>query len=270
MARVVWFWPLAALALASLAATGPARAEGWAGFYTSSRPSVPEATTPLPATLGNDQQCLRQIFAAQDRYGIPDNLLLAIGLQEAGFRNKGRLTVWPWSVNAAGEGRIFDSREAAMAWVRQKQAEGVSSIDTGCMQVNRKWHPDAFDSLAQSFDPAANVDYAARFLVDLHRRTGDWWIAAGSYHSFTPEARQTYLTALKRNLAVAQKRGDYFVQLAGAAPVDAPAPSTSPRPARRKLPVFWSADLTADQDMRLSIYSTNDLQPVLPNFTRTN
>ncbi|KFE35674.1 transglycosylase SLT domain-containing protein [Thioclava atlantica] len=264
MAQPRWFRRLAALVLSGIIAAGPARAEGWAGFYTSSRPSVSEEAI----AIDNDQRCLREIFAAQERYGIPDNLLLAIGLQEAGLRNEGRLTVWPWSVNAAGEGRVFDSREAALAWVHQKQAEGVSSIDTGCMQVNRKWHPDAFDSLAQSFDPAANVDYAARFLVDLHRRTGDWWLAAGSYHSFTPDARETYLNTLKRNLAVAQKRSAYFIQLAGAAV--AHEPNTLPQADGRKVPVFWSAAMTEDQDMRLSIYSTNDLQPVLPEFTRTN
>ena len=50
---------------------------------------------------------------------------------------------------------------------------------------------------AQRLRPGANVDYAARFLRDLYRQTGDWMTAAGSYHSFTPERREIYLAALK-------------------------------------------------------------------------
>jgi len=55
------------------------------------------------------------------------------------------------------------------------------------MQVDLHFHPGAFASLDEAFDPAANVDYAARLLVDLYRGEagGSWDLAVGLYHSHT-------------------------------------------------------------------------------------
>jgi hypothetical protein len=110
-------------------------------------------------------------------------------------------------VNAAGEGRLFDTAREAMAWVRQRQEAGVASIDVGCLQINLRWHPDAFQSLDEGFTPALNADYAARFLRGLYEQTGDWRVAAGSYHSFTPELRDTYLASLEQNLTLPMNVG---------------------------------------------------------------
>ena len=55
------------------------------------------------------------------------------------------------------------------------------------MQVDLHYHPDAFTSMEEALDPAANADYAARLLVDLDRGEagGSWDIAVGLYHSRT-------------------------------------------------------------------------------------
>ena len=49
------------------------------------------------------------------------------------------------------------------------------------------YHPTAFASLEEAFDPAANADYAARLLLDLYRGEagGSWDTAVGLYHSHT-------------------------------------------------------------------------------------
>jgi hypothetical protein len=75
---------------------------------------------------------------------------------------------------------------AAIAWLRQ-QALHHSFVDVGCMQVDLHYHPDAFNTLDEALDPAANADYAARLLVDLYRREAgrSWDIAVGLYHSHT-------------------------------------------------------------------------------------
>ena len=39
-----------------------------------------------------------------------------------------------------------------------RRAARIRSIDVGCMQINRRWHPEAFDSPAQGVDPRVNVD----------------------------------------------------------------------------------------------------------------
>lgn len=250
----------AVIASALVLMAAPALAT-WQGFYTpSERPSdggfeVPEASV-----------CVREIFKAQLRHGIPDNLLLGIGLQESGLNHEGELTVWPWSVNAAGEGRVFASRESAMSWVEKKQREGVNSIDVGCMQVNLRWHKDAFATLEEGFDPAANVDYAARLLRDLYSQSGDWVTAAGSYHSFTPQYRDIYIASLKQNVVAANARIDDFRALAGSARMRDDLPREKPE---AQGGIFWSSGLSqlkqGESGVR-SIYSDRALQPVLPVF----
>ncbi|TGD61886.1 lytic transglycosylase domain-containing protein [Tabrizicola sp. WMC-M-20] len=215
-----------------------------------------------------DRVCVAAILDAQRRHGIPDNLLLAIGLQEAGSTRAAGLTVWPWSVNAAGVGRSFKSPEAAMDWVRDRQMAGVTSIDVGCMQINLRWHPDAFASVEQGFDPIRNVDYAARFLVALYARTGDWMAAAGAYHSFNPTPQGIYLTSLRRNIVVANARIGHFAMLATGVASE-PVLALSEPDADYVDPggPFWSAWLSEQDGMnRRTIYSARDLEPVLPAF----
>jgi len=258
----------AAFILALAFAVTPDFAGGWEAFYGPPASAEEGSDTPSARIASRDAAiCIRAILEAQVRYGIPDNLLLGIGLQEAGTRRDGLLTVWPWAVNAAGEGRMFDNPEAAMQWVRDKQDADIQSIDVGCMQINLYWHADAFQTLADGFDPTRNVDYAARFLRALFERTGDWEVAAGSYHSLTPEHRSTYLALLERNLLVANERHDEFVELAQSVP----GSSRDLRQPHEPLPPleggFWASALSDGTGARRrGLYSRQDLQPILPSF----
>ena len=105
---------------------------------------------------------------------------------------------WPWTINVGGQGFFFPTKALAVATVRELLASGVQSIDVGCLQVNLMFHPAAFASLEQAFDPIANARYAARFLDALYDRSKDWTQAAGDYHSQTP-----ILGAAYRNLVLA-------------------------------------------------------------------
>lgn len=135
------------------------------------------------AEAGDD--CAAQFPAAEDRWGIPKGLLAAIAQVES----RG----WPWTIDAAGESRSFASRAEAEAAAAAYRAQGLRNIDLGCMQISMLHHPDAFASLSQAFDPAANVDYAARFLTGLKRLAGSWEAAVGRYHSATPALGGPYL-----------------------------------------------------------------------------
>lgn len=238
----------------------------WNGFYTSSSRAKPEVTRASVADVDPDNACVAAILDSQVRYGIPDNLLLAIGLQEAGRKGRSGLTVWPWTANAAGEGRFFADATSLLDWVRMKQASGVSSIDVGCMQINQYWHSDAFASLEQAATPTANVDYAARYLVSLYQETGDWWQAAGRYHSSTEDKRTIYLTRLERNLAVARAHRADPAQMAQAPA----APSAPDTPKAPEPPVFWGSSTlivgSEEQSSSFSIYSNQPLTPVLPDY----
>lgn len=245
-----------------------ALADGWGQFYVSKTPRAARAGTPI-ASGGEDGVCIREILAAQARHGIPDNMLLAIGLQEAGTRRNGQFTVWPYAVNAEGEGRLFDSRLAALDWIAERQRAGVRSIDVGCMQINMRWHPDAFVNAAEGFDPTVNVDYAARFLKQLYAQTGNWMQAAGSYHSQEPQYRDIYLSHLHSNIAAANARLPEFIALAGGS-----APRRTAPPVQRDdngnvvvARATWGASLGGASNARTSLYSSQTIQPILPTYT---
>ena len=138
--------------------------------------------------------CSAAAAATEQALGLPDRLLLAIGRAESGRVDaaSGQFAPWPWTVNAQGAGHFFASRDEAVGFVRMLQAQGVRSIDVGCFQVNLLYHPAAFDSLEQGFDPAANAAYAGRFLLSLHARSGAWESAVAFYHSAAPLEGEAY------------------------------------------------------------------------------
>jgi hypothetical protein len=138
--------------------------------------------------------CRAAIAQAEQEFGIPRGLLAAIGRVESGRRDpdSGDIGPWPWAVNNAGDGRYFRTREQAITHVGLLQARGERNIDVGCTQVNLMFHPYAFISIEEAFEPLANARYAARFLANLAGRTGDWTNAAGFYHSATPARFQPY------------------------------------------------------------------------------
>jgi soluble lytic murein transglycosylase-like protein len=128
--------------------------------------------------------CQDAASAAERRWGIPAQLLFAIGMQESGFL--------PWTFNAEGRGVFAGSKAAAVLQVQALQAAGMQSIDIGCFQINLAAHPLAFASLDDAFDPMTNGDYAGRFLAALHERTGSWPAAVAAYHSATPLLGEAY------------------------------------------------------------------------------
>ena len=177
----------------------------------AARPSPPS----LPEPWG---LCAAAIAAAERDAGLPSGLLGAIAKVETGRRAPdGSVQPWPWSYNAAGDGRYAASNPEALQEVRAIQARGVRSIDIGCMQVNLLHHPDAFPSLEAGFDPMTNVAYAVRYLRSLQARTGDWQQAVALYHSATPERGLIY-----------QQR--VMAALSGNGFVPGPAPGVIPLP----------------------------------------
>ncbi len=152
--------------------------------------------------------CRGAVAAAERAGGVPPGLLGAIARVESGRRDpvSGETEPWPWSADVEGTGYFYPTKAAAVAAVRQFQAQGVRSIDVGCMQVNLQQHPNAFPSLEAAFDPPTNAAYAARFLNELHDQTGDWGKAAGMYHSATPVLGAEYQRKVLAALPEEQRR----------------------------------------------------------------
>lgn len=174
-----------------------------AGDAAAMRPALPlllaAALLVLPpltamASVPAGQLCRAAVAQAEREAGLPPLLLAAMARVESGRRDPetGRFDPWPWTINAEGRGSFFPDKAAAIAAVRALQAQGVRSIDVGCLQINLRHHPQAFTSLEEAFDPLANARYAARFLAGLQAARGDWMRAAAHYHSQTPELAEAY------------------------------------------------------------------------------
>ncbi len=101
------------------------------------------------------------ITAAEASRHVPDAFLQAIARVGSGRPDPLTVTIapWLWTVNAEGAGSFYASKQEAVAAVRALQARGVRPMDVGCIQVNLMHHPDAFASLEQAFDPAADAAY---------------------------------------------------------------------------------------------------------------
>lgn len=129
--------------------------------------------------------CDTSIARLERHHNVPVRLLHAVALAESGRAVAGgrELFAWPWTVTARGKGRYYPDKKSAIAAVRKLRASGVRNIDVGCMQVNLKYHPRAFENLEQAFDPVTNTGYAARHLADLRKSSRTWTRAVGRYHT---------------------------------------------------------------------------------------
>jgi Transglycosylase SLT domain len=138
--------------------------------------------------------CEQAIAKAEAIGHTPRRMLAAIGQVESGRPDPrtGEMRPWPGTIDAAGVGQFFATKAQAIAAVVALQAQGVRSIDVGCMQVNLMHHPDAFASLDQAFDPVSNTNFAVRFLAALYRSSGSWLKAIAAYHSDTPQIADDY------------------------------------------------------------------------------
>jgi hypothetical protein len=196
---------------------------------------VPPDLPPRPAPSSPGEACLAAAAAAERAEGLPPGLLRAIATVESGRRADpaapGRAAPWPWTINANGAGRFFETREEAIAAVRAVREAGIRSIDVGCGQVNLNHHPNAFASLEEAFGPEANLAYAARFLRGLHASLGGWGRAAAAYHSQTPEFAAAYALRVMAAWPDARRHGPWPAPAAtGAPPPPGDAAAAPPQP----------------------------------------
>ncbi|WP_047461763.1 lytic transglycosylase domain-containing protein [Rhizobium rhizogenes] len=123
--------------------------------------------------------CEREIQSAAAKYGIPEGILYSVGLTETG--RKGSL--YPYALNIEGRPFFPGSQNAALQTFAAAKQSGAKLIDIGCMQINQYFHGENFTSVAAMFDPHSNVEYAAKFLRDLHDRHETWTMAVARYHA---------------------------------------------------------------------------------------
>jgi len=143
--------------------------------------------------------CARAASQAERDWRLPTGLLAAIGIVESGRRGPTGMfpIIWPWTINAEGRGFYQPSKLAAVGMVRALQSRGARLIDVGCFQVDLFYHPDAFASLEEAFDPDANARAAARILSLGRFSSTGWDGAIAAYHSAVPLIGAVYLQKVR-------------------------------------------------------------------------
>ncbi len=143
---------------------------------------------------GDLSLCTQATAQVEKNLNIEKHLLTTIASVESGRWNaeKKENIAWPWTINVNGKGMFFESKDEAVKAVKEFQAQGIKSIDVGCMQVNLSYHGEAFDSVEDALDPRTNVEYGADFLKRLYNTHGSWIKAATAYHSTNPEKALKY------------------------------------------------------------------------------
>ena len=206
----------------SLLAAGAACVTLWSGTVRAERDSA-----------ANEAACNMAIEMAEKQHAVPKRVLGTIAAVESGRAVGRKIVPWPWAINVDGASHYLATKAEAIAAVQAFRAAGARSIDVGCMQINLAAHPQAFSTLDDAFDPAANTSYAARFLRILTQQTGRIAIAMTAYHSQTPEFAADYA---RRLLAI----------WPGAAALGLTAPPAIPvPPTRPELPSPYTAAFAA-------------------------
>ncbi len=184
----------AALALFGIAGATPARAES--------------GTLAIDPNAPDWDLCRAAARDLGRTMALPDHLLNAISVTETGITPLGsaQKSPWPWTINVAGRGMRFPSKSGAVLAARRLRKDGHLSMDVGCMQVNLKYHPRAFTSLEEAFDPLANMTYAATFLTKLKKRYGSWESAIRRYHSHRNVHNVRYGRKVQKAWAVERNR----------------------------------------------------------------
>jgi soluble lytic murein transglycosylase-like protein len=174
-------------------------------FLASVGPLPAWAEAPPDALL-----CRRAIEAAERAHGIPPHLLAAIARVESGRRDtaSGTLNPWPWTINMDGQGSFYDNKMQATATAAAMRPHVTKSIDVGCMQISLTHHPKAFATLEQAFDPTQNVEYGARFLLELFQKANSWPKAVALYHSATADLGNDYQQKVYAALPAERKVAD--------------------------------------------------------------
>jgi soluble lytic murein transglycosylase-like protein len=141
--------------------------------------------TPANATqASNKDESLNLITNAEQEYGIPKGLLLAVAKTESNLKS--------FALNIEGRPIFLADKESALKTIRKALDDGITNIDIGVAQINYKWHGSNFSNLEDMISPETNIKYAARLLSNLKQEHGNWHKAIRLYHSAKPKYHGQY------------------------------------------------------------------------------
>lgn len=156
--------------------------------------AIAQNNIPMQDHIGSDESCEHIAEIIEKTFAMPDGILTAITRIEAGrVTDNGSRKGWPWTINHAGKGLFFDSKDDMLAYAQDQLVDGDQNMDIGCMQISHYWHGEHFIDLEEMADPFANVAYAAAFLTDLKTAHGSWDQAIRHYHNADPKQNTPYV-----------------------------------------------------------------------------
>lgn len=128
---------------------------------------------------------------------VDPKILAGIALNESAYNGR----AWPWTLNVAGRGFFFRTREDAYRAVRYLISNGRSNFDIGLMQVNWGYHGKRFASAWDALAPATNIRVAEDILNENYRLTHSAVKAVAYYHSANPAPGREYLARFVKHLS---------------------------------------------------------------------
>ena len=128
---------------------------------------------------------------------VDPKILAGIALNESAYNGR----AWPWTLNVAGRGFFFRTREDAYRAIRYLISNGRSDFDIGLMQVNWGYHSKRFKSAWDALAPATNIRVAEDILNENYRLTHSAVKAVAYYHSANPAPGREYLARFVKHLS---------------------------------------------------------------------
>ncbi|WP_186075116.1 transglycosylase SLT domain-containing protein [Burkholderia gladioli] len=129
---------------------------------------------------------------------VDSKILAGIALNESNYGGH----AWPWTLNVAGQGYFFKSREEAYRAIESLLARDRCDFDIGLMQVNWCYHGKRFASAWDALAPATNVAVAETILTENFARTDSVAKAVAYYHSANPVPGRDYLARFAQHLSM--------------------------------------------------------------------
>lgn len=128
---------------------------------------------------------------------VDPKILAGIALNESAYNGR----AWPWTLNVAGRGFFFRTREDAYRAVRYLISNGRSDFDVGILQINWRYHGKRFASPWDALAPATNIRVAENILNENYRLTHSAVKAVAYYHSANPAPGREYVARFVKHLS---------------------------------------------------------------------
>jgi len=128
---------------------------------------------------------------------VDPKILAGIALNESAYNGR----AWPWTLNVAGRGFYFRTRDDAYRAIRVLLADGRCDFDVGIMQINWCYHAKRFASPWDALAPATNIHAAEDILNENYRKTNSAVKAVAYYHSANPRPGREYLARFVQHLS---------------------------------------------------------------------